>query len=659
MSALEIGSTPVARWHARPVLSFVLRSAVFLVPVVVAAATDLLWSRRYPPPSRLQPTMVWLAEIFLLSAVVLGITRWIARRLLPLAALLNVSLAFPDIAPSRFEVARRRPRSGELEREATRAYVLGETADPAERAETVLILAMALSAHDARTRAHSERVRLLAQMLGDKMQLIRDDRDRLSWAAVLHDIGKLTISPAILNKKGELTNEEWDIIHQHPEVGARLARSMLPWLGDELGRAVEQHHEHYDGSGYPSGLQGGELSRLGRALAVVDSFEVMTTARPRHPPMTVAAARRELVRCSGTQFDPAVVRSFGRIPAARIYFVLGPASLASLLPVVRGLPAALGRAFRPVANVAVALIAALLVLGVMDGTGALNPPLAPQPPPSLAPVTLTTAGTFAHYQAPFTSSHIVVTKPGCALGTAMDSAHLYVSGCDGQLNRFSLTGGTEADAQVSRNVGAETSLLVDRGQYYFASRLTTSGRPGVYSFDPRTLNPGPLVVDLPGVLGMVADPLGDNLFLVAQQGLYRVDDLSTRRNVTLIAPGTFDGEAISADGKTVYVAAAQSVVGYDRTGHQTIKVDLCCHSPDGLVGFGSGARMGSTDLSESIMVNDNDGTLLRIDTTQGNRVSVLASGGERGDFMTLGLDGCLYAAQGNKIVRMDPCVSSR
>jgi sugar lactone lactonase YvrE len=154
---------------------------------------------------------------------------------------------------------------------------------------------------------------------------------------------------------------------------------------------------------------------------------------------------------------------------------------------------------------------------------------------------------------------------------------------------------------------------------------------------------------------MVGDPTGDNLFLVGEKGLYRVDGLTTSRNVTLIAPGSFDGTAISSDGRTVYVSSGQAVVGYDRSGHQVVKVDVCCHSPDGLVAFGSGTRIGSVDLSGSIVVNGNDGTLLRIDTTQGNKVSVLASGGQRGDFMTLGIDGCLYAAQGNNIVRMDPC----
>jgi putative nucleotidyltransferase with HDIG domain len=638
-----------------------MRTAVFILPLVLAAETDLLWSRRYPPPTELQQMLVWLAEIFLISAVVLGVTRWIARRLLPLAALLNVSLAFPDAAPSRREVARQRPRAADLEREATRAYVLGETEDPADRAETVLILARALSAHDERARAHTERVRLLAQMLGEKMQLIRDDRDRLNWAAVLHDIGKLTIAPAILNKPGKLNEEEWEIIRQHPEVGARLARSMLPWLGDELGRAVEQHHEHYDGSGYPKGLEGGELSRLGRALAVVDSFEVMTAARPGHAPMTVGAARKELDRCSGTQFDPAVVRSFDRIPTARIYLALGPMSVISLFPGIRGLPGTLGRALAPIANVAVAVVAAALVLGAMTGSGALRQVTGPPPPPVLrpvGPVALTTAGTFGNYFAPFTTSHVVAVKKACALGIAVDTAHVYVSGCDGTIIRVPLSGQSPTQPPFARTVGADSSLLIDRGHYYFAARGTAPGVIGIFTFDPGTLLPGPKVVDTAGVLGTAADPLGDSIFAVGAAGLYRVDNLLGVRSVSLIAAGTFDGAAVSPNGSTVYVPSGQSVVGFDRSGHKVATIDVCCHNPDGLVVLRSGTRAGAVDMSGSILVNANDGSLLRIDTTHGNLVSVVASGGQRGDFMTLGPDGCIYASQGNSVVRMDPCLTA-
>jgi putative nucleotidyltransferase with HDIG domain len=655
MTGWQFGSTPVARWRSRPLLSLGLRVAVFTLPLIAAAGVDLAWSRAFPPPVGLARTLLWLAPIFLVSTAVLVVTRWVARRTLPLAMLLNTSLAFPDAAPSRLGVAGRRPRAGDLERAVNRAYELGETAERADRAEIVLMLALSLSGHDARTRAHSERVRLFAEMLGEEMQMIRDDRDRLRWAAVLHDVGKLTIAPAILNQRGKPDEEEWGIIRQHPEAGARLARSMLPWLGEEFGRAVEHHHENYDGTGYPHGLRGDEISRIGRVLAVVDSFEIMTAARPYQRPMTVGGARKELVRCAGTQFDPEVVRSFGKIPAARLYYASGAQSLIALVPLVKLLPATLGGMFAPIANLATVTVAALLVLTAMEGTGRLNPASLPRP---AAPVALTAPGTFQRYLPPFTTSHTVATIPGCALGLIEDNAHLYLSGCTGVINRFSLYGGTEAQAKPRRLVGADSSLLVQRGRYYFAARGTAGGMPGIYTFDPNTLEPGPKLVVLSGALGMAGDPLGDSLFVAASSGLYRVDDLQHRPRVTLLASGTFDGATVSADGGRIYVPSGQTILGYDRSGHQVLKVDVCCHNPDGLVVLPKGTKSRDLDISGNIFVNANDGTILRIDTNHGNKVSVVVSGGQRGDFMTVGIDGCLYAAQATAMVRMEPCFSA-
>ena len=662
MTGWQFETTPVARWRSRPLLSLGLRLAVVTLPLIVAAEVDLAWSRAIPPPVGLARTLLWLLPIFLASTLVLFLTRWVARRMLPLAMLLNISLAFPDAAPSRLAVARRRPRARDLEREVNRAFVLGETAEKAERAEVVLILALALSAHDVRTRAHSERVRLFAEMLGNKMQMIRDDRDRLRWAAVLHDVGKLTIAPAILNKRGRPDEEEWGILRQHPEAGARLARSMMPWLGEEFARAVEHHHENYDGSGYPYGLRGDEISRIGRVLAVVDSFEVMTAVRPYQPPMTVGAARRELARCSGTQFDPAVVQAFSKIPRYRLYYTIGSSSLLALVPFVKHLPASLGRMFAPVANLAAVTVAALLVLAAVEGAGAIHFGSPAQPARLIAPVALTTPGGFVRYFPPFTTSHTVATIPEGALGFIEDRAHIYVSGFNGAISRFSLYGGTEADANPRRVVGADSSLLFEGGRYYFAARGTglAGGTPGIYTFDPNTLERGPMLVALNGALGMAADPLGDSMFVVASEGLYRIDDLHGLPRVHLVAPGSFDGDTLNADGSRLYVAdvRGQAIFGYDRSGQQVLKLDLCCHNPDGTVVMGDGARSGDLDVSGKVFVNANDGTILQIDTYHGNGVSVVASGGQRGDFMTLGIDGCLYATVGTAIVRMEPCFSA-
>jgi len=374
--------------------------------------------------------------------------------------------------------------------------------------------------------------------------------------------------------------------------------------------------------------------------------------------MTVSGARQELVRCAGTQFDPAVVRSFGKIPAYRLYYASGARSLIALVPLVKLLPATLGRMFAPIANLATVTVAALLVLAAMEGAGTLNPGSPPRPAGLAAPVALTTPGTFERYLPPFTTSHTVATILGCALGLIEDKAHLYVSGCTGAIDRFSLYGGTEAQANPRRVVGADSSLLVQRGRYYFAVRGTAGGMPGIYTFDPNTLQPGPMLVTINTPLGMAADPLGDSLFVVASSGLYRVDDLQARPRVSLLVSGTFDGAAVSADGSRIYVPSGQTILGYDRSGHQVLKVDVCCHNPDGLVVLRHGTKSGALDISGNILVNANDGTILRIDTNHGNAVSVVASGGQRGDFMTVGIDGCLYAVQATAMVRMEPCFSA-
>ncbi|MGH2656690.1 MAG: HD-GYP domain-containing protein, partial [Actinomycetota bacterium] len=194
-------------------------------------------------------------------------------------------------------------------------------------------LVATLNAHDRQTRGHSERVRVLTDLLAAAMKLPRADRDRLRWAALLHDIGKLEVSTEILNKPGKPEPHEWDALKRHPEAGARLAGPLLPWLG-EWGSAISEHHERFDGEGYPTGRSGMGISRGGRILAVCDSFETMTASRSYKKPMGIAAARRELTRCAGGQFDPDVVRTFIAVSLGRLWWKVGPVSWAAQLPFI-------------------------------------------------------------------------------------------------------------------------------------------------------------------------------------------------------------------------------------------------------------------------------------------------------------------------------------
>ncbi len=153
------------------------------------------------------------------------------------------------------------------------------------------------------------------------------------WASLLHDIGKLTIASGLLNKPAKPTEEEWAELRRHPLAGAELASPLLDWLG-EWGDVIVQHHEMYDGSGYPYGLQGEQISYGARIVSVADAFDVMTAARAYRRPVSRAAARRELVRCSGNQFDPAVVRAMISVSAPRLRRAQGVVAWLSEVPVL-------------------------------------------------------------------------------------------------------------------------------------------------------------------------------------------------------------------------------------------------------------------------------------------------------------------------------------
>ena len=190
------------------------------------------------------------------------------RKALPIATLLRMSMLFPDRAPSRFQVARKAWSARRLRQLADEALSddAGERS-AAQAAASVLALVTALSAHDRRTRGHAERVRIFTDMLAEEFALPEDERDRLRWAALLHDIGKLTVTARILNKPGRLDAREWEVMSAHPVEGARIAEPLMVWLGS-WGRTIAEHHERFDGTGYPVGRGGDAISVGARMVSV-------------------------------------------------------------------------------------------------------------------------------------------------------------------------------------------------------------------------------------------------------------------------------------------------------------------------------------------------------------------------------------------------------
>ena len=125
----------------------------------------------------------------------------------------------------------------------------------------------------------------------------------------LADIGKLKIDPEILNKPGKLTAEEYEIIKTHPDLGAELARPLAGWLGPSV-RAVSEHHEKWDGSGYPQGLAAEAIPESARIVAIADVFDALTTARPYKKAWTIEAAVSHIEAHAGSHFDPELIEPF-------------------------------------------------------------------------------------------------------------------------------------------------------------------------------------------------------------------------------------------------------------------------------------------------------------------------------------------------------------
>jgi HD-GYP domain-containing protein (c-di-GMP phosphodiesterase class II) len=166
------------------------------------------------------------------SVAVLVLIDKLVRRMLPLAALLQLTLVFPDETPSRFRMALKAGSGRRLARVVAQARADCIADDRTTAAEQLVSLATVVGDHDRRTRGHSERVRLYAELLADELHLDARDRARLQWAALLHDVGKIHVPAKILNKKGKPSPAESAILQRHPLEGERLAAPVSDWLGE-------------------------------------------------------------------------------------------------------------------------------------------------------------------------------------------------------------------------------------------------------------------------------------------------------------------------------------------------------------------------------------------------------------------------------------------
>ncbi|MFC2025261.1 CHASE2 domain-containing protein [Chloroflexota bacterium] len=173
---------------------------------------------------------------------------------------------------------------------------------------TIRALAASIDAKDHYTRGHSQRVTEYALVGAIALQMSLEELEVLEYAGILHDIGKIGIPDSILSKSGPLTVEEWEIIRQHPVIGANIMKDVT--FLEESRKFVLHHHERYDGTGYPDGLIGNDIPLGARLLAVADSFDGMTSERAYRISMSIDDALNELQKYCGTQFCPVAVEAF-------------------------------------------------------------------------------------------------------------------------------------------------------------------------------------------------------------------------------------------------------------------------------------------------------------------------------------------------------------
>jgi putative nucleotidyltransferase with HDIG domain len=176
---------------------------------------------------------------------------------------------------------------------------------------TLAALMSALDARDRETEGHSTRVSRVSRQLGIAMGLSEPHLKSLERGALLHDIGKIGISDAILHKPGPLTEEEWKVMRQHPEIGARIVEG-IPFLQETL-TVVRYHQERWDGTGYPLGMSGDEIPLLARIFSVADTFDALTSDRPYRQRVSTEEALQYIKEQSGAFFDPQIVDVFCRV----------------------------------------------------------------------------------------------------------------------------------------------------------------------------------------------------------------------------------------------------------------------------------------------------------------------------------------------------------
>lgn len=222
-----------------------------------------------------------------------------------LSALMRRALEFRDL---KLENARHYAHLEDMVR--SRSAQLASTLEEIRRSYefTLEALVAMLDAREHQAAEHSPKTRDLTVTLAQRVGLSGEELQSVATGALLHDIGKIGIPDSILLREGPLLEEQWEVMMRHPEIGYNILKSS-PYLR-EVAKVVHQHQEYYDGSGYPQGLKGKDICVGARIFAVVDAYDAMRSVRVYREPLSSEDASREILRHSGTQFDPEIVKVF-------------------------------------------------------------------------------------------------------------------------------------------------------------------------------------------------------------------------------------------------------------------------------------------------------------------------------------------------------------
>ncbi|MEM9465519.1 MAG: HD-GYP domain-containing protein [Actinomycetota bacterium] len=580
------------RWGDRRWASFGLRALVVLTPILAS----LLLTRCYVavvarPQSWPDHLLFWTGAFVVAIATTIVVDRF-ARRLLPLAALFRMSLVFPDEAPSRFKTALRQGNPRKLEVE----LLTGQISSSGEAAQALLTLISLVGDHDRLTRGHSERVRAYSEMIGEKMDLHPDELEKLRWGALIHDVGKLNVPPEILNKPGKPDDDEWEIIRSHPASAEPYLEPLRDWLG-EWALAATEHHERYDGRGYPLGLAGAEISRAGRIVAVADAFDVMTSARSYKKPLSPAIAREELIRNAGAQFDPDIVRAFLEVSLGRLRVVVGPVAWLNELAWVARVPETISTA-----AVAAAVSAGSIVAAPLDVAGQVEaapvervvveattttttvaptstttaPPLAPAAAPASSTSTTTSTSTTSTTASPATTTTAPVTTTTTAVIAASTTSIAPTTTVPAPAT-------TTTAAPTTTTTLAPTTTAPTTTTTPSPSTTTTTAAPpsGLSGYGFLSVDPD----DLPSSLAHGRLTSNDHVFVWREGATTLADPL------TLRDPGV--GGWVNGDGTTtVTIPAGTSLCTYH------VHSDPSSWAPDMVAGIDFGGDVVGLTLTE-------------------------------------------------------------